>query len=110
MHFPLPTISALASSVLNLKDVCEAHGLTHMEVDKAVEVVYLTTGPYDDVTIPCNPGDAKLFVRITPMKDESHDLYVVLNSVWPTLLERSFMIDRPQSGALVVKYVRFFRR
>jgi len=53
---------------------------------------------------------AALNLRLRWTQSPGSDLFVVWNSVWPTLLERGFMIDRPQSGALVVKYVRFFRR
>lgn len=53
---------------------------------------------------------AALNLRMRWTQSPGSDLYVVWNSVWPTLLERSFIIDRPQSGALVVKYVRFFRQ
>jgi hypothetical protein len=38
------------------------------------------------------------------------DLYVVWTSAWPTGLERRPAVGRPLNGALVVKYVRFFRR
>ncbi len=53
---------------------------------------------------------AALNARMRWTQSPGSDLYVVWNSVWPTALERSFVVDRPQSGALVVKYVRFFRR
>ncbi|HEX4934483.1 MAG TPA: hypothetical protein VFV33_14940, partial [Gemmatimonadaceae bacterium] len=50
-----------------------------------------------------------LNARMRWTQSPGSDLYVVWNSVWPTLTERSFALTRPQNGALVVKYVRFFR-
>jgi hypothetical protein len=38
------------------------------------------------------------------------DLYVVWTSAWPTGLERRPAVGQPLNGALVVKYVRFFRK
>ncbi|HEX4935725.1 MAG TPA: DUF5916 domain-containing protein, partial [Gemmatimonadaceae bacterium] len=53
---------------------------------------------------------AALNARLRWTQSPGSDLFVVWNSVWPTLLERSFDLMKPQSGGLVVKYVRFFRR
>ncbi len=51
-----------------------------------------------------------LNARMRWTQSPGSDLFVVWNSVWPTLLERSFAIMKPQNGGLVVKYVRFFRK
>ena len=53
---------------------------------------------------------AALNARVRWTQSPGSDLYVVWNSVWPVGLDRGFALDRPQRGALVVKYVRFFRR
>ncbi|MFN8668741.1 MAG: DUF5916 domain-containing protein [Gemmatimonadaceae bacterium] len=53
---------------------------------------------------------AALNARMRWTQSPGSDLFIVWNSVWPTLFERSFDLMKPQNGGLVVKYVRFFRK
>lgn len=46
-------------------------------------------------------------LRWTP--SPGSDLFVVWNSVWPTVPERAFEFSKPQRGALVVKYTQYLR-
>ena len=46
-------------------------------------------------------------LRWTP--SPGSDLFVVWNSVWPTVPEGVFRLTQPQRGALVVKYTQYFR-
>lgn len=53
---------------------------------------------------------AALNARVRWTRTPGSDLYVVLNSAWPTELEgRSIPWARPMRGGVVVKYVRYLR-
>jgi hypothetical protein len=52
---------------------------------------------------------AAVNARVRWTTSPGSDLYVVWNNTWPTGLERGIPWDRPLRGALVAKYVRFFR-
>lgn len=52
---------------------------------------------------------AAVNARVRWTTSPGSDLYVVWNNTWPTALERGIPWDRPLRGALVAKYVRFFR-
>ncbi len=52
---------------------------------------------------------AALNARLRWTPAPGSDLFVVWNSVWPTVPERAFQLLQPQRGALVVKYTQYFR-
>jgi hypothetical protein len=53
---------------------------------------------------------AALNARLRWTRTPGSDLYVVLNSAWPTELEgRSIPWSRPMRGGVVVKYVQYLR-
>ena len=52
---------------------------------------------------------AALNARLRWTPSPGSDLFVVWNSVWPTVPERAFMLTQPQRGALVVKYTQYLR-
>jgi len=52
---------------------------------------------------------AAVNARVRWTSSPGSDLYVVWNNTWPTGLDRGIPWDRPLRGALVAKYVRFFR-
>lgn len=52
---------------------------------------------------------AALNARLRWTPSPGSDLFVVWNSVWPTVPERAFVLTQPQRGALVVKYTHYFR-
>lgn len=52
---------------------------------------------------------AALNARLRWTPSPGSDLFVVWNSVWPTVPERAFQLMEPQRGALVVKYTHYFR-
>lgn len=52
---------------------------------------------------------AALNARLRWTRRPGSDLFIVWNSVWPVGIERAFAFNRPQRGALVVKYTQYFR-
>jgi len=52
---------------------------------------------------------AAVNARVRWTTSPGSDLYVVWNNTWPTALDGGIPWDRPLRGALVAKYVRFFR-
>lgn len=52
---------------------------------------------------------AALNARLRWTRTPGSDLYVVWNSVWPVEPTRAFIVNQPQSGALVVKYTQYLR-
>ena len=53
---------------------------------------------------------AALNARLRWTRTPGSDLFVVLNSAWPTeLIGKSIPWSRPQRGGLVVKYVQYLR-
>lgn len=74
--------------------------------DYAVNPRLTLTGfvQYDDQS-----DRAALNARLRWTPSPGSDLFVVWNSVWPTVPERAFRLMQPQRGALVVKYTHYFR-
>jgi hypothetical protein len=74
--------------------------------DYAVNPQLTLTGflQYDDQS-----DRAALNARLRWTPSPGSDLFVVWNSVWPTVPERAFVLTQPQRGALVVKYTHYLR-
>lgn len=77
-----------------------------LRADYAVNPRLTVTGfvQYDDQS-----DRAALNARLRWTPSPGSDLFVVWNSVWPTVPERAFQLLEPQRGALVVKYTHYFR-
>lgn len=77
-----------------------------LRADYAVNPRLTLTGfvQYDDQS-----DRAALNARLRWTPSPGSDLFVVWNSVWPTVPERAFQLLQPQRGALVVKYTHYFR-
>ncbi len=74
--------------------------------DYAVNPRLTLTGfaQYDDQS-----DRAAINARLRWTPSPGSDLFVVWNSVWPTVPEGVFRLTQPQRGALVVKYTQYFR-
>lgn len=77
-----------------------------LRADYAVNPRLTITGfvQYDDQS-----DRAALNARLRWTPSPGSDLFVVWNSVWPTVPERAFQLLEPQRGALVVKYTQYLR-
>lgn len=77
-----------------------------IRADYAVNPRLTLTGfaQYDDQS---DRGALNARLRWTP--SPGSDLFVVWNSVWPTVPTRAFEFSKPQRGALVVKYTQYLR-
>lgn len=52
---------------------------------------------------------AALNARLRWTPSPGSDLFIVWNSVWPTVPDNAFVLTKPQRGALVVKYTHYLR-
>jgi len=77
-----------------------------LRADYAVNPRLTLTGfaQYDDQS-----DRAAINARVRWTPSPGSDLFVVWNSVWPTVPERAFRLTQPQRGALVVKYTQYLR-
>lgn len=74
--------------------------------DYAVNPRLTLTGfaQYDDQS-----DRAAINARLRWTPSPGSDLFLVWNSVWPTVPDGAFRLSQPQRGALVVKYTQYFR-
>ncbi|MBX3131779.1 MAG: carbohydrate binding family 9 domain-containing protein [Gemmatimonadaceae bacterium] len=77
-----------------------------LRADYAINPRLMLTGfaQFDDQS-----DRAALNARLRWTPSPGSDLFIVWNSVWPTVPEGAFAVLRPQRGALVLKYTQYLR-